>query len=425
MDASEPARGAVVGCVRHAGRGRQHGQGSAPALRRASRRAGPTSSRAWPRCTAGARPPGRSPSAGCVPVIIVDDGPASQPRAAARRRPLVVMTAAYCTRSSRGRRWWPSSRAWPSTTTSSAGQPHTPAGPGRGDARRPRREVRRAGRPRAAGVPALAHRRREPPRWPSVDPPDRLTPEAGELLPTTTTGSYKDVRDVMAAIVDDGIVLELRGRWAPNLVTAFATIDGRPVGILANQPLAIAGTLDIPASQKGARFVSFCDAFNLPIITLVDTPGFYPGKDLESAARPSATARSSSSRTRRATVARICVILRKSYGGAYIVMDSKRMGNDVCLRVAGRGAGGSSGRGAGRRHPAAPGHAGGAGRVRGRLLGPPPQPLRGGRAGLRGHGDRAERDPAGDQPGPAHARPPSGRTCDLASTTTRRCSPAS
>ena len=134
----------------------------------------------------------------------------------------------------------------------------------------------------------------------------------------------------MAAIVDDGIVLELRGRWAPNLVTAFATVDGRPVGIVANQPLAIAGTLDIPASQKGARFVAFCDAFNLPIITLVDTPGFYPGKDLEWRGMIRHGAQLVFAYGR-ATVARICVILRKSYGGAYIVMDSKRMGNDVCL----------------------------------------------------------------------------------------------
>ena len=125
-------------------------------------------------------------------------------------------------------------------------------------------------------------------------------------------------------------MLELRARWAPNVVTAFATIDGRPVGILANQPLAIAGTLDIPASQKGARFVAFCDAFNLPIITLVDTPGFYPGKDLEWRGMIRHGAQLVFAYGR-ATVARICVILRKSYGGAYIVMDSKRMGNDICL----------------------------------------------------------------------------------------------
>ena len=99
-------------------------------------------------------------------------------------------------------------------------------------------------------------------------------------MPATPTGGY-DVRDVARAIVDDGELLELRARWAPNLVTALATIGGDPVGIVANQPVAIAGTLDIAASQKGARFVGFCDAMNLPILTLVDTPGFYPGKDLE------------------------------------------------------------------------------------------------------------------------------------------------
>jgi acetyl-CoA carboxylase carboxyltransferase component len=174
-----------------------------------------------------------------------------------------------------------------------------------------------------------AHNDEEPPRWPTTDPPDRPTPEAGAVLPTNATGSY-DVRDVIGAVVDDGAVLELRARWAPNLVTAFATLAGQPVGIVANQPLALAGTLDIPASQKGARFVATCDAFNLPIITFVDTPGFYPGKDLEWRGMIRHGAQLVFSYGR-ATVPRVCVILRKSYGGAYIVMDSKRMGNDICL----------------------------------------------------------------------------------------------
>ena len=169
----------------------------------------------------------------------------------------------------------------------------------------------------------------EAPRWPTDDPADRLIPEAGALMPASATGSY-DVRGVMRAIADDGVLLELRARWSPNLVTAFATVDGRPVGMIANQPVAIAGTLDIPASQKGARFVSFCDAFNLPLVTLVDTPGFYPGKDLEWRGMIRHGAQLVFAYGR-ATVARICVILRKSYGGAYIVMDSKRMGNDLCL----------------------------------------------------------------------------------------------
>jgi len=169
----------------------------------------------------------------------------------------------------------------------------------------------------------------ETPRLPTSDPIDRLTPEAGDEIPETATGSY-DVRSVVESIVDDGIITEIRSQWALNIVTAFASIDGRPVGIVANQPMALAGTLDIPASQKAARFVNFCDAFNLPIITFVDTPGFYPGKDLEWRGMIRHGAQLVYAYGQ-ATVPRICVILRKSYGGAYIVMDSKKMGNDVCL----------------------------------------------------------------------------------------------
>ena len=169
----------------------------------------------------------------------------------------------------------------------------------------------------------------EPPRWPLFDPADRLCPEAGEQIPESSTGSY-DVRKVAAEIADEDSMFELRDRWAANVVTAFATVDGRPVGIVANQPMVLAGTLDIPASQKSARFVALCDAFNLPIITLVDTPGFYPGKDLEWRGMIRHGAQLVFAYAR-ANVPRICVILRKSYGGAYIVMDSKTMGNDLCL----------------------------------------------------------------------------------------------
>jgi acetyl-CoA carboxylase carboxyltransferase component len=161
------------------------------------------------------------------------------------------------------------------------------------------------------------------------DPFDRPTPEAGECIPATSTGSY-DVRTVIAALVDDGDFFELRARWAANAVTCFARIDGRVVGIVANQPVVLAGTLDIPASQKAARFVAFCDAFNIPLLTLVDTPGFYPGKDLEWRGMIRHGAQLVFAYAR-ASVPRICVILRKSYGGAYIVMDSKTMGNDLCL----------------------------------------------------------------------------------------------
>ncbi len=167
----------------------------------------------------------------------------------------------------------------------------------------------------------------EPPRWWTDDPVDRLTPEAGACLPASPTGGY-DVRKVARAIVDDGDLLELRGSWAPNLVTALATIGGRPVGIVANQPSSLAGTLDIQASQKGARFVTFCDAFGLSLLTLVDTPGFYPGKDLEWRGMIRHGAQLAFAYAR-ATVPRVAVVLRKAYGGAYIVMDCRAMGSDL------------------------------------------------------------------------------------------------
>ncbi len=174
-----------------------------------------------------------------------------------------------------------------------------------------------------------AHNDELPPRMPTDDPADRPTPEVGDVIPASPTGSY-DVRSVIRALADDGELLEVKASWAPNLVTAFGSVDGRPVGFVANQPCALAGTLDIPASQKGARFVAFCDAFNIPLVTLVDTPGFYPGKDLEWRGMIRHGAQMAFAYAR-ATVPRVNVTLRKSYGGAYIVMDSKRMGNDLAL----------------------------------------------------------------------------------------------
>ena len=173
------------------------------------------------------------------------------------------------------------------------------------------------------------HTDQVPTGWPCSDPVDRPTPEAGDLIPETPTGSY-DVRDVLACVVDDGHLLEPRAQWAPNLVTAFASIGGRPVGLVANQPQSVAGTLDIAASQKGGRFVSFCDAFNLPLVTFVDTSGFYPGKDLEWRGMIRYGAQMAFAYAR-AIVPRVCLTLRKSYGGAYIVMDSRYMGNDLML----------------------------------------------------------------------------------------------
>jgi acetyl-CoA carboxylase carboxyltransferase component len=150
-----------------------------------------------------------------------------------------------------------------------------------------------------------------------------------DLIPTRATSSY-DVRRVAAALADDGEVTELWTRWSPQLVTALGRIGGRAVGFVANQPQALAGTLDIAASQKGARFVRFCDSFNLPLVTLVDTPGFLPGKDLEWRGMIRHGAELAFAYAE-ATVPRVCVILRKAFGGAYIVMDSKGLGNDLCF----------------------------------------------------------------------------------------------
>lgn len=164
---------------------------------------------------------------------------------------------------------------------------------------------------------------------PTDDPAGRTAPELRDVVPARATAGY-DVRRVLAAVVDDGHLVEVRPRFAPNLVTALASIAGRPVGLVANQPCALAGTLDISASQKGARFVAMCDSFNLPIVTFVDTPGFFPGKDLEWRGMIRHGAQLVAAYAE-ATVPRVCVVLRKAYGGAYIVMDSKTMGNDLCL----------------------------------------------------------------------------------------------
>jgi acetyl-CoA carboxylase carboxyltransferase component len=163
----------------------------------------------------------------------------------------------------------------------------------------------------------------------SADPISRQAPELREVIPDRASGSY-DVRRVIAAVADNGSFLELRAAWAPQLVTALARVGGHSIGVLANQPQSMSGTLDIAASQKGARFVSMCDTFNIPLLTLVDTSGFMPGRDLEwrgiirhGAGLVFAYAE--------ATVPRVCLVLRKAYGGAYIVMDSKGMGNDICI----------------------------------------------------------------------------------------------
>ena len=175
-----------------------------------------------------------------------------------------------------------------------------------------------------------SHTDQAAPRRPTNDPPGRRAPELREVIPAAANGSY-DVRRVLAAVVDrDHPILELRARWATPIVTALARLGGRAVGIVASQPENMAGTLDIPASHKAARFVTFCDSFGLPIITMVDTPGFLPGKDLEWRGMIRHGAQMAFAYAE-ATVPRICLLLRKAYGGAYIVMDSRPMGSDLCL----------------------------------------------------------------------------------------------
>jgi acetyl-CoA carboxylase carboxyltransferase component len=168
-----------------------------------------------------------------------------------------------------------------------------------------------------------------PPPGPRDDVAERRVEALREIIPARATSSY-DVRHVAAALADDQDVTELWTRWSPQLVCALGRIDGRPVGFVANQPQALAGTLDIAASQKGARFVRFCDSFNLPLVTLVDTPGFLPGKDLEWRGMIRHGAELAFAYAE-ATVPRVCLILRKAFGGAYIVMDSKGLGNDLCF----------------------------------------------------------------------------------------------
>ena len=165
-----------------------------------------------------------------------------------------------------------------------------------------------------------------PRKFHTEDSPDRKIPQAYKVLPENPQGSY-DVRDILTLIVDDGQILESKDGWAQNIITAFATIDGNPVGIIANQPQTLAGSLNISASQKAAQFVNFLDSFNIPILTFVDTPGFQPGKDQEWKGMIRQGAQLAFAYAR-ASVPRICVTLRKSYGGAYIVLDSKKIGND-------------------------------------------------------------------------------------------------
>lgn len=166
-----------------------------------------------------------------------------------------------------------------------------------------------------------------PPAIASADDPTRETPELNEIVPSELSKPY-DVTAVVEAVVDGDSFFETHPGWARNLVTGFARLDGRPVGVLANQPRIKAGTLDIATAQKGARFVRFCDAFNLPVVTLVDVPGFMPGTEQEYGGVIRHGAKLIHAYAD-ASVPLLTVVTRKAYGGAYIVMGSKDLGADV------------------------------------------------------------------------------------------------
>ena len=169
----------------------------------------------------------------------------------------------------------------------------------------------------------------DPPCWPSDDPADRPSKVAAGVVPERPTASY-DVRVVIGDVCDADSFLEVRAALATNVVTGYARLGGMPVGVIANQPRSQAGTLDIEASRKAARFVQCCDAFGLPLLTFVDCGGFRPGRDLEWRGMIRHGAELVHAYAN-ATVPRLCVVLRKAYGGAYIAMDSRGLGNDLCL----------------------------------------------------------------------------------------------
>jgi acetyl-CoA carboxylase carboxyltransferase component len=166
-----------------------------------------------------------------------------------------------------------------------------------------------------------------PPYRSSADRSDRRTDLLAELVPSDPQKPY-DMHDVIAELCDDGVFLEVQPDFAANLIVGFARFDGHPVGIVANQPAILAGVLDIDSSDKGARFIRFCDAFHIPLVTLVDTPGFLPGTDQEYNGVIRHGAKMIFAYAE-ATVPKVSIILRKAYGGAYIVMSSKHLRGDV------------------------------------------------------------------------------------------------
>ena len=183
-----------------------------------------------------------------------------------------------------------------------------------------------------------------PPYFPPTDDPERSCDELLDLMPDSVNKPY-DMHAVIASVFDDGEFFEVQPHWAQNILCGFSRLSGHPVGIVANQPQVLAGTLDITSSSKAARFVRFCDAFNIPLISFVDVPGFLPGTEQEYGGiiRHGSKLLYAFSE---ATVPRMTVITRKAYGGAYVVMNSKHIRADVSFawpsaEIAVMGAGGA------------------------------------------------------------------------------------
>jgi propionyl-CoA carboxylase beta chain len=167
----------------------------------------------------------------------------------------------------------------------------------------------------------------DPPRRTCTDPIDRVDESLDSIVPAESNKPY-DIKDVITKVIDDGYFFEVHEHWAKNIVIGFARLNGKPVGIVANQPAMLAGVLDINSSIKGARFVRFCDCFNIPLITFEDVPGFLPGVTQEHGGIITHGAKLLFAFAE-ATVPKITVITRKAYGGAYCVMASKHIRADV------------------------------------------------------------------------------------------------
>jgi propionyl-CoA carboxylase beta chain len=172
-----------------------------------------------------------------------------------------------------------------------------------------------------------ASNRAPPPLRPTTDPRDRVEPSLDTLVPKNPNRPY-DMKELIEKVVDDGDFFEIQPDFARNILIGFARMEGSTIGIVANQPMVLAGCLDIDSSRKAARFVRFCDCFNIPIVTLVDVPGFLPGTAQEHGAIIKHGAKLLFAFAE-ATVPKVTLITRKAYGGAYDVMSSKHLRGDV------------------------------------------------------------------------------------------------